>query len=287
MAAKFLGQFLLEQGLIDRQQLLDALDAQRRSNPVLGELAQALGMLDYIQTARIHERQRRDDKRFGDVALDMGLLTGEQVGTLLDQQKRRRRLFGDILVERGALSREQLQQSLQAQRHDRDEAHQALALQIAHHASGKAMASAIDTCARLFPRLIGSRCQFSGLVHPAGGPDGGDLDKYRVCARVDVQAQRPLWIGLAAEPAVATDIACAFMSLPQEACEPALAEDALGELVNVLMGYVAKDAFDEADACRVTPPRFDLAASQLAAAPGALAVALVSEPGTLLLLVGT
>ena len=48
MAAKFLGQFLLERGLIDRQQLLGSLMAQRKSNPALVELAHAVGMLDYI-----------------------------------------------------------------------------------------------------------------------------------------------------------------------------------------------------------------------------------------------
>ena len=34
MAAKFFGQFLLEQGLINRQQLLAALEAQHASNPL-------------------------------------------------------------------------------------------------------------------------------------------------------------------------------------------------------------------------------------------------------------
>jgi hypothetical protein len=39
MAAKFLGQFLLERGTLTPAQLLAALDAQRASNPLLGELA--------------------------------------------------------------------------------------------------------------------------------------------------------------------------------------------------------------------------------------------------------
>lgn len=280
MAAKFLGQFLLEQGLIDRQQLLDALEAQRRSNPVLGELAQSIGMLDYIQAARINERQRREDKRFGDVAQEMGLLTAGQVDVLLEQQKRQRKLFGDILVEHGALSREQLDQALEAQRVDRDEALQSLALGATYHAAGKPMTAAIEVCARLFPRLLKTRCQFSSLVRSSD-----ELAACEVTARIKVRARHPLWVGLAADRKVAVAIASAFMSLPEEECDEALAEDALGELVNVLMGYIVKDAFSEAHDYRVTPPEFGVAATQLAAEPGALAVTLTTDKGAVVLMV--
>ena len=39
MAAKLLGQFLLERGVISAAQLLAAIEAQRATNPLLGELA--------------------------------------------------------------------------------------------------------------------------------------------------------------------------------------------------------------------------------------------------------
>ena len=51
MAAKFFGQFLLERGVIDAQQLLRALELQRASNPMLGEIAQAHGLLDALEDA--------------------------------------------------------------------------------------------------------------------------------------------------------------------------------------------------------------------------------------------
>ena len=54
MAAKFLGQFLLERGTLTPAQLLAALDAQRASNPLLGELAIHHGMLDALQARRIN-----------------------------------------------------------------------------------------------------------------------------------------------------------------------------------------------------------------------------------------
>ena len=281
MAAKFLGQFLLERGLIDRQQLLGALEAQRKSNPALGELAQAVGMLDYIQAARINERQRREDKRFGDIAQEMGLLTAAQVDTLLGQQNAGRKLFGDVLVERGALTRSQLADALLAQQHGRDGALKALALGIADHAAGDLMSCAINTCTRLFPRLLKTQCQFSSLVRPGEGLDG-DL----VTARVRVRAQRPLWVGLAGDRAVCANFAGAFLSMPPGECDEALAEDALGELVNVLMGYIVKDMVSDVADYRVLPPEFGAGADELLSAdPKALAVNMTSQFGSFVLLV--
>ena len=133
MAAKFLGQFLLERGTITSAQLLAALDAQRASNPLLGELAMHHGMLDATQARRIHERQRAEDRRFGDIALEMGWLNEVQLDVLLAAQKKGRKLFGQILVDQGVLDAERLEAELTAHRRDLDEANHALALGIAGH----------------------------------------------------------------------------------------------------------------------------------------------------------
>ena len=93
MAAKFLGQFLLERGTLTPAQLLAALDAQRASNPLLGELAIHHGMLDALQARRINERQRAEDRRFGDIALEMGWLSEGQLDVLLAAQKKGRKLL--------------------------------------------------------------------------------------------------------------------------------------------------------------------------------------------------
>ncbi|HVI59947.1 MAG TPA: chemotaxis protein CheX [Luteimonas sp.] len=280
MAAKFLGQILLEQGLIDRQQLLDALDAQRSSNPKLGELAQSMGMLDYIQAARINERQRREDKRFGDIAQELRLLTADQVEALLEQQKAKRKLVGDILVERGVLSAAQLADALRAQRGDREQAAQALALGIAQHRAGSLLGPAVETCMRLFPRLLGTHCAFSSLAQSAEALEG-----YDVSARVRVKAGRPLWVGLAADRSTTARVAGAFLSIPAAECDDALGEDALGEFVNVLVGHIARDVVSDASDHRVLPPQFGPAAGELLAAePEAMAVVLSTGLGNVVLL---
>lgn len=280
MAAKFLGQFLLEAGLIDRQQLLDALEAQRTSNPMLGELAVASGMLDPAQAERINEHQRRQDARFGDIAQAMGLLGASQVSELLARQQAGRRMFGEILVDQGALSREQLDAALQAQRHDREEAVQALAAGVAAHPLGAVADAAIDTCAKLFPRLLHTPCQFSQLLEGSGGLAG-----FEVSAHVRIETDRSVCVGLACEAGTARRLAAAFLSIDRNEVDDALALDALGEMANVLMGYVVKDILPDDSDYRAWPPDFSVAATALADGPNAMAVVMSTEHGPIALII--
>jgi len=280
MAAKFFGQFLLESGLIDSQQLLRALELQRESNPVLGELAQARGWLTATQAERINERQRAQDKRFGDIAEELGLLTQAQVGELLDEQKSRRRFFGEILVDEGMLSRRQVDAALAEHQNDRADAVQSLAAGVAGHPLGGLASRAVDTCAKLFPRLVKVQCQLSGLL------DAGATVACDTGAEVRIEGGRSFGVSLACDRATATALAAAFLGIPAAECDDALADDALGELVNVLMGYVVKDTMAEDTSYRASPPRFvhGADAAALGGATG-VRVALTSQLGSLMLAV--
>ena len=281
MAAKFFGQFLLEQGLIDRDQLLLALEIQHDSNPLLGELAQARGMIDAAQAQAINDRQRREDKRFGDIAQSLGLLSAAQVDELLAQQKSQRKLFGEILVEQGMLGRDAVEQALRVQAAERDDAVHAMDLGVAGHPLGDVLGAAISNCNKLFPRILKTRCQFSALVQSPA-----DLAHCAVSGHVRVDAQPPLSIGLACDAATMTNIASAFMLIHPADCDAELAQDALGELVNVLMGYVVKDTLADDAPYRASPPDFGTPIDVLLArGEQPLAVSMISELGPFVLLV--
>ncbi len=279
MAAKFFGQFLLEKGVIDAAQLLRALEIQRVSNPALGEIACEKGMLTADQALAINERQRREDRRFGDIAQSMGLLTADEVGVLLDAQKSRRKLFGEILVEEGFLDRERLESELRIHAGERDDAMRSLdALQAAHQL-GRRMGNSIATCNKLFPRLLRTQCQFSSVADPKNPPTTD------VMALVRVAAERPLAIGIACDTATMQAMAQAFLSIPAEACDDELALDALGELVNVLMGYVVKDNLPDDANYRASPPDFETPVSALDDGMHVL-VSMTSQLGPFLLVLG-
>jgi len=98
MQANLFGQFLLEHGTIDSDQLKQALDYQRAHNRVLGELAVEMGLLDEEGISRIIEHQRHVDKDFGGVAVKLGLMSEDNLDELLREQQRSHLRLGDVLV---------------------------------------------------------------------------------------------------------------------------------------------------------------------------------------------
>jgi len=280
MAVKFLGQFLLEKGLINKDQLLAALDAQRASNPLLGELAQACGWLTAAQSAQVNAMQRSQDRPFGEIARTLGLLTDAQVDALLAQQKAGRKLFGEILVELGILDAEHVGRALEMQASERESAVQGLDLGVAGHPLQPVLRTAIETCNRLFMRTLKRRSQFSSLVE-----NPGEVAWCSVVGHVHVESSTPLVIGLACDGATTAAIASAFLSMPDTPCDDGLAQDALGELINVLMGYVVKETLPEDARYHAAPPDFSSSLPELLR-HGALAVSMVSELGPFVLVVG-
>ena len=281
MAVKFLGQFLMERGVITPQQLLAATEAQRASNPLLGELAVRQGLLSEAQARRINDRQRADDRRFGDIALELGLLEPAQVEALLAAQKAGRKLFGQVLVEQGVVDAATLESELAVHRADQDAANHALAVGVADHALAEFANGAIALCGRLFPRMLDRQCQAAGLL----GPD--QLAAYPHVAHVRIDGEQPLFIGMACDLATMRAMVCAFLKIGPERCDDALALDGLGEVVNVLMGYVVRNVLPDDVQYRAFPPDLATPAAQLVAdSDRSLALLMNSQVGPFVLLIG-
>lgn len=112
MSAKFIGQFLLEKGLITREALLSATEQQQRVNLTLGALAEARGLLNPAQADSINLEQQRSDKRFGEIALEKNLLDAQQLNELLRIQKEQRVFLGEILILQGHINRVRFESEL-------------------------------------------------------------------------------------------------------------------------------------------------------------------------------
>lgn len=109
---KFFGQFLLEKGMISREQLLDALYYQRCKVEKLGEIAAKKGYLKEEDIQKIHQVQQSVDLKFGDIAVKMGLLTPEQLEELVNIQENNHIYLGQALVEIGYITPERLEELL-------------------------------------------------------------------------------------------------------------------------------------------------------------------------------
>ncbi len=114
MGVKFFGAFLVERGIITKEQLLEALEEQKKSNLKIGEHAIRLGYLTPQQLEDIRRLQKREEILFGEAAVKLGYLTKEQVEQIIRIQKSSHKLLGDILVEKGIITRETLVRELKA-----------------------------------------------------------------------------------------------------------------------------------------------------------------------------
>jgi CheY-specific phosphatase CheX len=112
MFSQYFGNYLLNQGLLTREQLTDALEYQSSVHVKFGVIAVDEGILTPEQVEKIHEMQKQVDKRFGEIAVDMEYLTDEQVEAMLSVQKQSHLLLAQALVDRDYMSIEQFSNAL-------------------------------------------------------------------------------------------------------------------------------------------------------------------------------
>ena len=112
MGIKFFGHYLLDEGKLNNEQLVEAISYQSEHNLSLGELAVREGFITAKEADTINDRQRSLDKRFGEVAISLELLDDPQIDELLTIQKREKIFFGEILILKNFMSQDQLDAEL-------------------------------------------------------------------------------------------------------------------------------------------------------------------------------
>lgn len=112
MGVQFFGQFLLEENVIKREQLLDAIEYQESQNLKLGDYAVKKNFISAADADRINQLQQSKDLRFGEAAVELGLLSNGQVEELITAQKNDRVYLGDAVVTKGYATQEQIDKAL-------------------------------------------------------------------------------------------------------------------------------------------------------------------------------
>ncbi|MCP1143497.1 hypothetical protein MKZ01_01920 [Lysinibacillus endophyticus] len=100
MFSQYFGHYLLNRGLITREQLADALEYQKTVHVKFGVIAVDEGFMTTAQVEEVHEKQRQMDKRFGEIAVELGYLTESQVEALISHQKQSHLYLAQALVDR-------------------------------------------------------------------------------------------------------------------------------------------------------------------------------------------
>ncbi len=248
MVAKFFGEFLLDQGLIDQEILNDVLVIQQECNLMLGEIAVSSGLLTQQQAENINQKQQNENKRFGEIAEDLSLLSHQQISDLLKQQKEQKKYFGDILIDLGILDSEQLAKQLRLHEYELNSAYQTMLKSIELHPLANYLTEAIDTTNRLFLRVIHEKSKFSQLLEK-----NNTLPCYEVVCQISMGiAGRAVVITMACNQKTATLVASKFTQQDIEDCDFEFSVDAFGEFLNIIVGNLIENITIANNASRST-----------------------------------
>ncbi len=111
MLDRLIGNFLVEQGLITRTQLLEAYKIQEQSRAKLGVIAVAEKLMTIAQAEQVNTLQSTMDKKFGDIAIEKGYLAENQVARLLELQGNTYLIFLQAVVDLGLLTMDKLEKA--------------------------------------------------------------------------------------------------------------------------------------------------------------------------------
>ncbi len=112
MYTQFLGNYLLQKGIVNQKQLFEAMSRLSQTHIKLGTIAMHEGLMTAKEVDECLYVQTREDKRFGEIAIERGYLTDDQVKDLLLLQTPDYILLGQNLVEDGVFSFEELERIL-------------------------------------------------------------------------------------------------------------------------------------------------------------------------------
>ena len=112
MVSSIVGGYLIEKGLITKEQFRDLLSEQQKVRVKLGLIAVAEGLMTQEEADKVNQLQAVMDKRFGDIAVEKGYLTDGQVNSLLKKQGNAYLAFAQALENQQLMTVEQLEQYL-------------------------------------------------------------------------------------------------------------------------------------------------------------------------------
>jgi len=230
MSNKFFGQYLLEKGLLNSQQLLIAIDLQKEANPPIGQLAIREGFISDAAAVQINMEQQRTDKRFGDLAISLGFMTDEQVSMLFHVQKEIKKFFGEILVEQGYLSDEVLNQELAQHSELKKASITQVDCKIKEHKYSQQILDTLDAIVKNFTRIPKIPLQIAQVEDHKPTPPPGSFIISQTMFVPD-----PIKVGWIMEKSLMEQVANNFLGIDVTDQEEVYV-DAVSEFLNIILG---------------------------------------------------
>lgn len=249
MAVKFFGQFLVEQGIVTGEALLNAINLQDKNNLKFGEVAVAMGLVTPAEIQRAHNAQMSKDMKLGDLLVEMGFLTLVQMNEIITRQKNNHLYIGEALVQIGALTGESLQKHLDAFKADQDQyVSNSIELPVTS-TNGKIWEMTADLTYKMITRVLDLRFRPGKCTVATTIPPGFMLAAMDMVG--DVEARYIISVSYGLQRTIAKTI-LGEESVDDEPVE--VLEDTVMEFVNVVCGNVAAKASQMGVIINIDPP---------------------------------
>jgi len=246
MSAKFIGQFLLENGSITREALLAATEHQQRVNLTLGALAIARGLLSTAQADTINFEQQRTDKRFGEIALEKNLLNAQQVNELLRMQKEQRVFIGEILIEQGHISREIFESELELFKQEQERSAELVKVDLSSLPQREVIEDFLDMTLKIMLRMAKEQVKITSVSHAE--------TQYPYAFAQRIKGDQQFDYAMAMPENLLLALAQHFLRINCTVVDE-LALDAANEVVNVIAGNSCAKLSVRGMTVNLEPPR--------------------------------
>jgi hypothetical protein len=248
VSVQFFGQFLIERGEIDAEQLRRGLDLMKAENLSLGQVAVQEGLLSPGDAERVNAEQRSRDLPFGVLAVEMGLLSEEHLDRVLAQQAKTRLFIGEALARLGSLPADRLPALLDEFKAEQAP-YQTGEVQLPESLSRNRLAAiAVDFLPKFAMRISNIGLKL-GAAHPLQStPDF----EYKV--GLQVTGAPGLQITLMGDREFARHVAAGTFGTSISELDDELNADGMGEFLNILAGNAVAILEREGVESRLEPP---------------------------------
>ncbi len=252
MGVKFFGQFLIERGEIDSNQLRKALDLMESENRTLGEMAVEAGFASEADCRRVNGEQRRLDRPFGELAQEMGVLNSVELEEMLQLQQETRVQVSDALLRLKYMQIDRV-----AALEDVFKRDQMPYLGGDLKLPGPLSANRLARClVEMLPRYCMRLARIESRLDCGHELDTLDPE-LKLAASLTMVGSPGVDMCTITSTSFARRLASGISGLPDDVLSPELCIDALGEFLNVMAGNAMTSLQEEGLEYRLEAPRYD------------------------------
>ncbi len=249
MVPKFFGQYLLEKGIVTKEQLLSAIHYQKTKVLKLGEIAVREGFLTEEQALKINEQQKVKDMFFGELALQMGLLTQEQVKKLINLQESSHIYLGEALVQLNYITKAQLQEELGKFKEEQKDVEEIKIKVPEWERKTDIVSLSMDITQKLFRRVIDLRVKYGTAIRAK------EIKNLHIITSISFAGDENFDYILNMPEELSLITAKGLYRKANIKLDEETILDAVGEFANVVCGNIKGKILEKGYKCEIAPPK--------------------------------